>query len=407
MGMRRLGQRLALAALSGLLLCVASVQASTQIDVMVAITEDATNKVDGDALADQIIAGLNERLHSLAPDAQWGVVLAGGKPVVVALTSPGGHGSTRCHLQAAAAAADYEKRLLLAGGNKTLSEARYEAKADVLLLVTDQGATGPSPAEQVTFALMAEQGSGRDAQLSVAAVGHEDAKQGGGREALLSMFLKAGDAAKYLPRTYRSLAAVLDGLPADTTDAFREALEQAKAAPTRADFLVLRALSTRAEGYSPLRHVDPAYTEALGEAAKALRGQDHGAAKAACERVLAIDYLDIQGHYYCARAAEGAGNDAGQELHDRFARGLLRSMYATGDGSCQATAIEAVSIAEERALIALSGYKRGMIQVLRSEGNLTDAIQAQPYGEGDARVFYFNMNVANAFYQAKKGAEKP
>ncbi|MEM9388392.1 MAG: hypothetical protein AAGA68_25300 [Pseudomonadota bacterium] len=406
MGMRCLGQRLVLAALSGLLLCVASVQARTQIDVMVAITEDAADKVDGDALAEQIIAELNERLHSLAPDAQWGVVLAGGRPVVVALASPGGPGSTQCHLQAAAAAADYEKRLPLAGGNKTLSQARYEAKADVLLLVTDQGATGPSPSGQITLALMAEQ-AGRDAQLSVAAVGHEDAKRGGGREALLSMFLKAGDAAKYLPRTYRSLAAVLDGLPADTTDTFRAALEQAKAAPTRTDFLRLRALSTRAEGYSPLRHVHPAYAEALGEAADALREQDHGAAKAACERVLAIDYLDIQGHYYCARAAEGAGDDAGQQLHDGFGRGLLRSMYATGDGRCQATAIEAVSIAEERALIALSGYKRGTSQALRSEGNLTDAIQAQPYGEGDARLFYFNMNIANAFYQTKKGAGKP
>jgi hypothetical protein len=98
--------------------------------------------------------------------------------------------------------------------------------------------------------------------------------------------------------------------------------------------------------------------------------------------------VDMRAHYYTAIALEETGNEVEAGHHLRWAKGLMDSLVASGDGKSPKTAYETISVAEEYDALYFFGLEKKS-QALVSGPIMCDLITATNEGGEEVSV-YFN-----------------
>ena len=163
-------------------------------------------------------------------------------------------------------------------------------------------------------------------------------------------------------------------------------LAAAKTNPAQADYHALRMALTQDDAYAPyVQHSDAVFALRA-----ALQAQNMPQVLAACDDMLALNYLDIEAHMAADYAHLRLENSAQSTYHRTFAEGLIDAILATGDGRSFERAIIVISTAEEYVVLRVLGLKPAGQDSVEHEGQWFDVLQGQP-AQGDPVEVYFNI----------------
>lgn len=124
--------------------------------------------------------------------------------------------------------------------------------------------------------------------------------------------------------------------------------------------------------------------------------QDFHRALKAADSVLAIEYLDIRTHVLRAYAAEQLGDTVSAAWDRLVAAYLVRSITRSGKGTEDSPYV-VISVAEEYAVLGMTGYQRGMQSVGTCGRRDCDVLEATRRDTGQGRTFYFDITIPKGF----------
>lgn len=99
--------------------------------------------------------------------------------------------------------------------------------------------------------------------------------------------------------------------------------------------------------------------------------------------------IDIRVHYYRAISLSELGQEDEATPHLEWTRGLMDSIFASGDGKTPQTAFVVVSIAEEYDVLSLLGLKRETQSLVGGGEALLDQFEVTDE-DGETHWIYFN-----------------
>ncbi len=183
----------------------------------------------------------------------------------------------------------------------------------------------------------------------------------------------------------------------DDTYSYEKLLAAAQADPADADYHTLRMAYTRADSYAPYaRHGDAVFALRA-----ALQAQNMQAALAACQDLLALNYLDIEAHMAADYAHTVLEDHTAAVYHRTFARGLIDAILASGTGRDFGSAFIVIDTAEEYVVLRVMGLAPGNQQLRQHEGHWFDILYGRP-AQGDPLPVYFNIDLPYNWLQAQQ-----
>ena len=93
------------------------------------------------------------------------------------------------------------------------------------------------------------------------------------------------------------------------------------------------------------------------------------------------------------------------ERRSTAARGLIRTILATGDGKTPETAFAVIAVAEEYAIIGALGLKRGQQALINKDGHSYDLMRVTTK-DGAMERLYFNIDRVMRWNAEKMGGRK-
>jgi hypothetical protein len=174
----------------------------------------------------------------------------------------------------------------------------------------------------------------------------------------------------------------------------------ALADPSAADYQSLLAAAKRGDQSTDWRALRLAYAESadfdlLGVRTIALRkkmfaalqAEDFPGAARAAQRLLDVDFVDLDAHLVGELAYGKLGDAAQAKFHHDAVLGLMGSI-CTGDGQTPATAFAVISIGEEFEALRVLGLHRTQQTQLEENGHTYDRLEVVDK-EGKAQSFFF------------------
>jgi len=92
-----------------------------------------------------------------------------------------------------------------------------------------------------------------------------------------------------------------------------------------------------------------------------------------------------------AYATAGLAKTEQSERHTAAARGLMKAIFASGDGKAPETAFVVISLAEEYSVIGLQGSKKLQQALINKDGHSYDLLTVASKSGGKEEV-YFNID---------------
>ncbi len=169
----------------------------------------------------------------------------------------------------------------------------------------------------------------------------------------------------------------------------------------KVDFTALRRAYTASPGYAP--YSEESRTLFI-DAFTALEAHDCATATAKAKQSLAIDYVNFALHGFLSECLEHAGDHAGAAREDAIRVGLIDSLTGNGDGKSVATAYVVVTMAEERALLAINDVEEDEQALLMSNGHEFDRITGKGK-DGQTHTMFFDVTAP--FESLGRALEKP
>jgi hypothetical protein len=155
------------------------------------------------------------------------------------------------------------------------------------------------------------------------------------------------------------------------------------------DFQALRYAYAESGGdRARRREVD----ELVGAMFRAYKAQDFDGAIAAAEKILAIDYLDIDAQVVCDLSYRMLSNAISAEPCHAMAARLLRSIADSGDGTAPESAYRVIAVREEYSFLNALGLKPVGRRPAR-DGRDVDALDVADRS-GATRTVYFALHPA-------------
>jgi hypothetical protein len=177
------------------------------------------------------------------------------------------------------------------------------------------------------------------------------------------------------------------GEPVRSAD-YEELVAQARQAKAEFDYAALRnayADSKSYDGYNTdLISLRGPFRKAFadGDCASAIR---HG------QEILEKNYVFLDAHQILGVCYGRLGQTDLAERHTAAARGLYRSIHATGDGKTPETAFVVISVAEEYSVLGIQGLKRGQQVLIKKDGHSFDLLTVENKSGGKEQL-YFNID---------------
>lgn len=165
-------------------------------------------------------------------------------------------------------------------------------------------------------------------------------------------------------------------------------LKQLKKGDTTVDFAALRLSYTKTAEYSPYRDVNE-----KKEMIEALNKREFEKALGFAHSVLEKNYLDMDAHFVSRTAYKETNNTEKQNYHSFVLKGLLDSIYHSGNGQTPETAFTVITTAEEYFFLRVYGYTVAKSSLMQLNGHHYDKMDTEERKTGARAVFYFNVDM--------------
>jgi hypothetical protein len=167
-------------------------------------------------------------------------------------------------------------------------------------------------------------------------------------------------------------------------------LTQLKNNDLKADFSALRMSYTKTADYQPYggdtsKTINAAY-ESLGK-------KEFKEASKLAETVLEKNFVDLDAHFICQIAFRELGSLTKYGFHRNILKGLVNSLYASGNGLKPETAIVVITTREEYFLMNANGLKRTKQSLINANGHRYDKMEVENKKTGEKKVLYFNVDI--------------
>ena len=180
---------------------------------------------------------------------------------------------------------------------------------------------------------------------------------------------------------------------APAPDTYHPLLSRLRSGDTSVDFTALRLAYAASADYSPYGSDADPFRDSLNAA---LGRQDYRRAVSVADSALNADYLDIRTHVIKAYAAEQVGDSNTAKWHRGVAARLVASIMQSGVGTIDSPYV-VVTIAEEYAVLGMTGYERGMQALSECGSRPCDILQTTHRETQEKRTFHFDISLPKAY----------
>jgi hypothetical protein len=168
---------------------------------------------------------------------------------------------------------------------------------------------------------------------------------------------------------------------------YEDLLERVKQGDQSIDFKELRLAYTETSTYSPYGRSDD-----RGLMFQALKAKKFDKVLESAEKILASNYLDMNGHFGCFVAHRELGHADKAAYHRYLFEGLLNSIRKSGDGKTPETAFVVISTDEEYVLFNYLGLRPTGQALINEKGHSYDKMTAVDPKTNETVVYYFNID---------------
>ncbi len=154
------------------------------------------------------------------------------------------------------------------------------------------------------------------------------------------------------------------------------------------NFQSLRIAYTRTPDYRPYGSAGP-----KDAAFEALSKKDFAGALKSAQAVLDTNYVDLDIHLLCRIAYRETGNAEKEAFHTSVLKGLVNSIYNSGDGSSPEKAMVVISVPEEYFLMNANGLHLLKQKSLTVNGHDYDAMDVENKKTREKKTLYFNIDI--------------
>jgi len=158
---------------------------------------------------------------------------------------------------------------------------------------------------------------------------------------------------------------------------------------TNIDFQALRLSYTKTQDYKPYGADDSAKDAAFD----AVNKKNYAEAVKQAQFILENNYVDLDAHMLCRVGYREMGNFEKYEFHNAVLKGLVSSLYASGDGTTPEKAIVVISVREEYFLLNANGLKKIMNSSFTANGRMFDKMDVENKKTAEKTVMYFNIDI--------------
>lgn len=181
-------------------------------------------------------------------------------------------------------------------------------------------------------------------------------------------------------------AANCDDKPDPVKD-YYSLITRLKSGDTSVDYEKLRYSFAQTKEYDPYGK----YPEERKAMLKALDNKEYEAAVNHAHAVLAKNYLDMESHFVCSIAYREDGNAKMNAFHTTVLKGLIGSLYRSGNGQSQETAYIVISTDEEYFMFNMNGYRTIRQSLTEKNGMHFDKMEVENEKSGVKSTIYFNV----------------
>lgn len=175
--------------------------------------------------------------------------------------------------------------------------------------------------------------------------------------------------------------------PLDPSEGYAQLLARLKGGDTAIDYAKLRYGFASTAAYNPYAKFS-AEREAMF---KALESKQFDLAVKQAKALLDQNYQDMESHFVCVIAFGESGNQSQKAYHNAVLKGLIGSLYASGDGKSPETAYQVISTDEEYFLFNINGYRTIRQSLIEKDGVHYDKMELEYTKTGAKVTMYFNV----------------
>jgi hypothetical protein len=124
----------------------------------------------------------------------------------------------------------------------------------------------------------------------------------------------------------------------------------------------------------------------------ALNAKEYDKALVSSEKILAGNYLDINGHFVAYAANGHLGVSEKAAYHKYVFENLLKSITDSGDGKTMETAFAVISVDEEYVFFNYMGLRPAGQALIEDKGHHYDKMTALDPKTNQSNVYYFNID---------------
>jgi Domain of unknown function (DUF4919) len=165
-------------------------------------------------------------------------------------------------------------------------------------------------------------------------------------------------------------------------------LERAKKGDKSVDFKELRLAYTETVQYKPYG-ADRASRQKMFDS---LNAKEYAQALELADKILAGNFLDMNGQFGAFIAHRELGNADKAAYHKFLFDGLVNSVHKSGDGKSTSTAFVVISTDEEYVLLNWLGLRATGQSLIREDNHVFDLMKAVDRETNDAVSYYFNID---------------
>ncbi len=179
-----------------------------------------------------------------------------------------------------------------------------------------------------------------------------------------------------------------------TQSEYAALLARVKNADVTVDFKQLRFTYME----SPERHRAKDTRGTESDMLKAFGQKDYKKAIANADAVLEQQYVNMDAHFVEYLARRELHEEEKSKFHEAIFRGLIKSIFDSGDGKSTNTAYVVVSTEEEYMVLKVLGLRLGNQRLNQEGGHRYDVLQATDRESNATVTVYFNVDIPFKHY---------
>lgn len=173
----------------------------------------------------------------------------------------------------------------------------------------------------------------------------------------------------------------------NTAEVYYTLVTRLKNGDTSIDYAKLRYSFTRTNEYKPYGGdtVDRKTVNA------AMANKEYEVVIKHAQAILAKNYTDMEAHLISEIAYGEIGNTKLQAFHSNVLKGLIGSLYGSGNGERPETAFLVIATDEEYFMLNMNGYKTIRQKLVKNFNMHFDEMEVEKIKTGEKKTIYFNV----------------